>query len=88
MATGNTTKAISRFNYLPYNVHMRLAQRQTTKGDLPILLDAKWRQAPDTGHYNGYTKEDILADILNLLDCNGLNSVTELTIEEWRNLVK
>ena len=43
MATGNTTKAISRFNYLPYNVHMRLAQRQTTKGDLPILLDAKWR---------------------------------------------
>ena len=44
MATSkNKTNVVSRFDCLPYNVHMRLAQRQTTKGDLPILLDAKWR---------------------------------------------
>lgn len=84
----NKTNTISWLDYLPYNVYMRLAQCQTIKGDLPILLDAKLQWTQDTGHYNGYTKEDILADILDLLDCNGLDSVTELTIEEWRNLTK
>ena len=88
MTTNNTTSTISWFDYLPYNVRLRLAQCQTIKGDLPILLNAKWQWAQDTGHYNGYTKEDMLADILDLLDCNGLDSVTELTIEEWRNLTK
>lgn len=33
-------------------------------------------------------KEDALVDILDLLDCNGLDSVTQLTMEEWRNLTK
>ena len=84
----NKTNTVSWLDYLPYNVRLRLAQCQTIKGDLPILLDAKWQWAQDTWHYNGYTKEDMLADILDLLDCNGLNSVTELTIEEWRNLTK
>ena len=83
-----TNNNASWLDYLPYDVHVRLAQCQTTKDDLPILLDAKWRWVQDTGHYNGYTKEDILVDILDLLDCNGLDSVTELTMEEWRNLTK
>lgn len=55
---------------------------------MPVLLDAKWRWAQDTGHYSGYTKEDILADILDALDRNGLHNITELTMEEWMNLVK
>ena len=84
--TKNTN--VTWFNYLPYNVRLRLVECRTTKTDLPILLDAKWQWAYDTGRYNGYTKEDILVDILDLLDCNGLDSVTELTIEEWRNLTK
>ena len=88
MTTNDDTNTVSWLDYLPYNVRLRLVQCQTTKGDLPVLLDAKWRQAQDTGHYNGYTKEDMLSDILDLLDCNGLGGVTELTIEEWRNLVK
>lgn len=75
-------------DYLSHNVYMRLAQCQTTKGDLPILLNAKWQWAQDTGRYSGYTKEDFLVDILDLLDCNGLDNVTELTIEEWRSLTK
>lgn len=50
MAIPNTTKAISWLDYLSYNANMRLAQRQTTKGYLSILLDAKWRWAQDTGH--------------------------------------
>lgn len=83
-----TNNNISWLDYLSYNVRLRLAQCQTTKGDLSMLLDAKWQWAQDTGKYNGYTKEDILVDILDLLDCNGLDSVTELTQEEWNNLVK
>ena len=88
MTANNKTNTVSWIDYLPYNVHVRLAQCQITKADLPILLDAKWQWAQDTGHYNGYIKEDILSDILDLLDCNGLDSVTELTMEEWKNLVK
>lgn len=88
MATANTIKTISWLDYLPYNVRLRLVQCQTTKGDLSILLDAKWQWAQDTGHYREHTKDDILSDILDLLNCNGLDSVTELTIEEWRNLTK
>mgnify|MGYP001625199527 CR=1 FL=1 len=38
MTTNNTE---SWLNYLPHNVYMRLAQCQTTKEDLSILLDAK-----------------------------------------------
>ena len=75
-------------DYLPYSVLLRLTQCQTAKSDSPILLDAKCQQAQDTGHCRGYTKDDILADILDLLNCNGLDNVTELTMEEWRNLIK
>lgn len=78
----------SWLDYLPHNVYVRLVQCQTTKSDLPVLLDAKWQWAQDTGHYNGYTKEDILVDILGLLDYNGLDNVTELTMEEWKSLTK
>ena len=88
MTTNNTINTVSWLDYLPYNVRLRLAQCQTIKVDLPILLEAKWQWAQDTGHCNGYTKDDILVDILDLLDCNGLDSVTELTMEEWRNLTK
>ena len=88
MTTNNNTKTVSWIDYLPYNVRLRLTHCQTTKADLPILLNSRCRWAQDTGRYNGYKKEDILADILDLLDCNGLENVTELTVEEWRNLVK
>ena len=88
MNTNNNARTASWLDYLPYNVRLRLAQRQTTKCDLSILLDAKWQCAQDTGRYNGHTKEDMLFDILDLLDCNDLDSVTELPMEEWRNLTK
>ena len=38
-----TNNNISWFDYLPHNVYMRLAQCQTIKNDLPILLNAKWQ---------------------------------------------
>lgn len=88
MATPNTIKAIPRFDYLPYSIRLSLIQCQTTKADLSILLDAKWQWVQDTGYYKDYTKDGILVDILELLDCNGLDSVTYLTMEECRNLIK
>lgn len=48
------------------------------------IAHSKWQRAQDTGRYNGYTKDDILADILDLLDCNGLDIITKLAMEEWR----
>ena len=69
-------------------VYCRWLYCETIKSGLPILLDAKWRWAQDKGHYSGYTKGDMLADILGILDRNCLYNVTELTIEEWMNLVK
>lgn len=39
----------------PYNVCLRLTQCQTTKGNLSILLNAKWQWAQDTERYNNST---------------------------------
>lgn len=79
---------INWLDYLHGEVYCRWLDRKTIKSDLPILLDTKWRWAQDTGHYNGYTKQDILADILDALDRNGIYDITKLTIEEWMNLIK
>ena len=79
---------VNWLDYLHGEVYCRWLDRETIKSDLPVLLDGKWRWAQDTGHYIGYAKADMLADILGILDRNGLYNVTELTIEEWMNLVK
>ena len=82
MTKTNTIKTISWLDYLSYNVRLHLVQCQTTKEKLPILLDTKWQQVQDTGHYRGHIKNDILISFPDLLSCNGLNSITELTTEE------
>ena len=74
--------------YLPYEVYLKLVECRTIKENLSVLLHAKWQWAQDTGHYNGYTKTDFLDEILDLLDCNGLYEITEMTLKEWRDLVK
>ena len=61
MITNNKTNTVSWLDYLTYSVRLRLAQCQTTKDDLSILLDAKLQWEQDTGHYSGYTKEDLLS---------------------------
>ena len=88
MITNNKNNIVVWLDYLPHNVYMRLVQYKTIKEELSILLDAKWQWAQNEGRYNSYTKDDMLVDILDLLDCNGLEIVTELTIEEWRNLTR
>ena len=70
---------------LPEEVYNRLGNCRTIKADLPILLAAKWSWMKGKA---GYTKEDCLVDILELLDCNGLGEVMDLTIEEWESLIR
>lgn len=88
MTTSNKNSTVSWIDYLPYDVRLRLAQCQTTKADIPILLEAKWQWAKNSKCYNSFTKEDILAGILRLLDRKNLANITKLTTEEWKNLVK
>ena len=88
MTTNNNTNVISWFDYLPYDVRLHFTQCRTTKADIPILLEAKWQWAKNSKCYNSFTKEDILAGILRLLDRKNLASITKLTTEEWRNLTK
>ena len=68
--------------------YLRLVECRTIKEDLSVLLHAKWQWAQDTGRYTNYTKADFLDEILELLDCNGLYEITEMTLKEWRDLVK
>ena len=70
---------------LPEEVYNRLANCRTFKADLSILLAAKCSWMKDKA---GYTKEDCLVDILELLDCNGLENATELTIEKCESLIR
>lgn len=77
----HNTQEIWWERYLPKAVFYRLDECRTTKDDIPTLLDVRWRYAQDTGEAT--TKEECLEEVVELLECNGLVDVTELTNEEW-----
>ena len=82
------TKVKSWTELLPDNVYNRLCNCCSRKTDIPILLDARWQWAQDTGRdKQGYTKEDCLTYVLELLDSNGLEDITDLAPIEWENLL-
>ena len=59
-------------DYLPVDVHNRLCNCCSRRSDLEILVNAKWRMMVEEGKKEqGFTKEDALVCILDLLDCNG-----------------
>lgn len=76
------------WTYQPYEVYLRLIECRTIKEYMHILLHSKWQWAQDTGQYNNYIKADFLEEVLNLLDCNGPYEITEMTLKEWKDLVK
>lgn len=84
MSMKHNTQETTWTDYLPCNVYNRLCGCFTTHGDIPTLVWAKWQHAQDMGEST--TKEDCLIDILELLECNGLENITELTQEEWNKL--
>lgn len=50
---------------LSKSAYERLANRRTIKADIPALMQAKWNQIK---HTPGFTKEDALVSILELLN--------------------
>ena len=59
-------------DYLPEDVHARLCNCRSRRSDLEILVSAKWRKMVEDGKKEqGFTREDALVCILDLLDSNG-----------------
>lgn len=69
------------------DVYNRLCHCCTKIQDLPELVNAKWAQYRVEGKdKKGFTKEDALIDVLELLDCNGI--IFDLTVDEYENLCR
>ena len=66
----NTTKCWT--DKLPDDVLNRLCNCRSRRSDLQILVNVKWAAMVEAGKKEeGFTKEDALVQILELLDSNG-----------------
>lgn len=73
--------------HLTDDVYNRLCNCKTIKNDLEQLVNAKWLNYQEKGKdKEGFTKEDALVDILELLDCNGFDA--DLSHDEYNSLRK
>ena len=71
---------------LPEDVYSRLCNCRTIKSDIQILTNVKWALYKEIGKdKKGFTKEDALVSVLELLDCN--NTYFDLTEEEYDSLI-
>jgi len=74
-------------NVLPEDVYRRLCACHTRKSDIKTLVDAKWSYYKETGKDKiGFTKEDALISVLELLDCNSID--VDITKDEYNELSK
>ncbi len=72
-------------DHLPESVYTRLCNCRTQKADIPALVNARWRDFVESGKdKTGFTKEDALISVLELLDCNSCG--VEITEDEYKNL--
>lgn len=70
---------------LPGDVYNRLCECRSRRSDLETLVNVRWAAMIEAGKKEqGFTKEDALADILDLLDSN--NQWVDLTREEYDSL--
>ncbi len=73
--------------YLSPDVYDRLCSCKTIRADLQELVNAKWLFYKEAGKADqGFTKEDALVDVLELLDCN--SRYFDLTVDEYNELCK
>ena len=80
-----TTTTKKWTDHLSEDVYARLCGCRTMKTDLPALVNAKWLNYKEQGKdQKGFTKEDALVAILELLDCN--NCYVDLTLDEYDEL--
>lgn len=72
---------------LPTDVYHRLCECRSRRSDLEWLVNVKWATMVAEGmKERGFTKEDALVSILDLLDCN--NQFFDLTRGEYDSLKK
>lgn len=72
-------------DHLPEDVYVRLADCRSTKADVQTLVNAMWYWFREKGNdRRGYTKEDALISVLELLDCNSCD--IELTSDEYQEM--
>ena len=72
-------------DFLPTEVYTRLGACRNTKSDLCELVKARWTYYQKIGKdLQGFTREDALIFILELLDCNG--QFFDPTEEEYNKL--
>lgn len=70
---------------LPTDVYNRLRNCHSLKADIETLVNVKWAAMKANGKQEqGFTKEDALVDILELLDSN--SRYIDLTIDEYNSL--
>lgn len=70
---------------LPCDVYSRLCACHSLRSDVPTLVNVKWQAMVAAGkREEGFTKEDALADILDLLDSNG--QFLDLSRDEYDSL--
>ena len=71
---------------LKEDVLRRLGNCCSRRSDLQALVDAKWGWMVASGKKEqGFTKEDALISVLELLDCNG--QFFDLTHDEYADLI-
>ena len=71
---------------LPSDVYMRLCECRNVREDVKVLVDAKWAWMVKNGKRElGFTKEDALSDVLDLLDSN--SQWVDLTRVEYDELI-
>ena len=74
-------------DYLSADVYARLCNCSSTHSDVEKLVNAKWLHYKNTGkRERGFTKEDALIAVLELLDSN--SQYIDLTAEEYDELKK
>ena len=73
--------------HLSSEVYDRLCSCRTIRADLQELVNAKWLAYKEAGKADqGFTKEDALVAVLELLDCN--SRYFDLTVDEYNDLCK
>ena len=72
---------------LKADVFGRLRECHSLKSDIESLVAAKWSAMVEDGKDKaGFTKEDALVFVLELLDCNG--QCFDLTQDEYNSLIR
>lgn len=74
---------------LPDDVYIRLCNCTSVKRDIPIITNVNWEVMKENGKdKEGYTKEDALVSVFDLLCDNGRAFQCELTEDEYSTLCK